>query len=106
MKKYICIILRGKTDPIYMPIEKWASILEDEKNLVAYTLDGETEWTGRTLNKLEVVRSEYDKEYSEKMNQRPYSLYRRKSDDTIIKCFEGELPDNFNDYEKIKIKRL
>lgn len=101
MKKYIKIILRGRTEPIYLSLEKWLSILEDEKNLVAYTLDGENEWNGRTLNKLEVVRSEYDKEYSEKMSERPYSLYRRKSDNVIIKCFEGELPDNFSDYEKI-----
>jgi len=99
--KYIKIILKGKKEPIYLPIDKWESILNDEKNLVAYRLEDERDWTGRVLNKLDVSWAEYDREYSDKKNERPYQLYRRISTNTVLKVFEGELPDDINDYEKI-----
>lgn len=102
MKKYICIILKGKKEPIHLSIEKWQSIIEDEKNLVAYMLDNETEWTGRVMNKLDVSYSEYDPEYTEKMNQRLFSLYRRKNDGSVVKMFDEELPDDFENYEKLE----
>ncbi len=95
------IIIKGKKEPIYLSIEKWTSILEDEKNLVAYTTDEETEWNGKVLNKLDVSWSDYDREYSEKANQPKYVYYRRKSDNVVVPMLDGQLPDNLENYDRV-----
>lgn len=99
-KKYIKIVFRTG-DPIWLSLDKWESILNSEQTLVAYRLDNESEWSGRTLNKSDVVFSFYDKEMSQKLNARPYKLYRRKSTGVVVQVFEGELADDLADYEKL-----
>ncbi len=99
--KYIKIQFR-KGDPVWLSLPKWEEIIKSEQTLVPYKLDNEEQWTGRTLNKAEVVRSEHDKEFSEKANQRKFHLYRRISDNTVVKCYEGELPDDLSNYEKLE----
>lgn len=100
MKKYVKIELRNKKF-INLSLEKWEQILNDEKGLVAYKPDGESEWSGQTLNKADVVSSEYDPEHTKTMNEDKYVLYRRKSDNTVVKALVGQLPDNLENYEKI-----
>lgn len=100
--KYIKILFRDKRiEPLHLSIEKWESIINDEKPLVAYKLDSEKEWNGRVLNKSEVIWSEYDKEFSDKKNERKFTLYRNKETNSVLKMFEGELPDDLNKYEKL-----
>lgn len=99
--KYVKIIIKGNKEPLYLSLEKWGSILADEKNLVAFKLDNEEEWTGRVLNKLDVSYAEYDREYSEKANQPKFGIYRRKSDGVVVKLLDGQLPDDFDNYEKV-----
>lgn len=101
MKKYVKIKIKNVKEPLYLSLEKWAKILADERNLAAFTLDNETEWTGRVINKLEVAMAEYDPEYTRKANEPKYVLYRRKSDNMVLQVLEGELPEDFNNYEKL-----
>lgn len=102
--KYIKILFRDKSfKPLYLSIEKWESIINDSKTLVAYKLDNETEWTGRVLNKSEVIWSEYDEDYTKKMNEQKFFLYRNIETNTIIKMLEGELPDDITKYEKLSV---
>lgn len=99
-RKYIKIVSR-KGDPVWLSLEKWKDIIESDQTLIPYRLDSEEEWTGRTLNKAEVVYSEYDREYSEKANEIPFKLYRRLSDNVVIKATEGQLPPKLDDYEEL-----
>lgn len=99
--KYIKIQFR-KGEPIYLSLLKWEKIVKSELTLVPYSLDNEPEWTGRTLNKSEVLRSEYDPEYTKKANEKLFILYRRKSTNTVVKCSPDALPDNLNDYELLQ----
>lgn len=100
MKKYIRIVLRDKKI-IYLPIEKWQSIIQDPNMFVAFTLENEKDWTGRTLNKLEVMYSEYDHDYTQKANEKKYTLYRNNKTNSVVKMIEGELPDDIENYDKI-----
>jgi hypothetical protein len=100
MKKYVKVVLRNRKS-FHLPIEKWESILSDNSNLVAYKLEGESEWLGHTINKMEVVHSEYDKDYSENMNRPKYSLYRNRETNTVLKMLDGQLPDDPTKYEKL-----
>lgn len=102
MKKYVKILFKSKEIPLlHLSLEKWSEILESEKILIAYKLDNEEDWTGRVFNKLEIVWAEYDEEYSKKANEIKFALYRRLSDNVIVKLTEGQLPDDINNYEKI-----
>lgn len=99
-QKYIKIIFR-RGDPIYLSLPKWEEIIKSEQTLVPYKLDDEQEWSGRTLNKADVLRSEYDREYSEAQSKKSISYYRRKSDGVIVEAIEGSLPIETDLYEKI-----
>lgn len=99
--KYAKIEFR-KGKSIHLSLDKWQAILKSEKTLVPYTLDNEKQWTGRTLNKAEVVRSEYDREYSEKMNTADYVLYRRLEDDVIVKLSPGQVLDDPSKYVQVR----
>lgn len=101
MTKFVKIILKGKKEPIYLPLEKWKKILEMDKNLVAYTEDGEQEWTGKTMNKLEVVYSDYDKDYSVMKSQSKFKLYRNIETDEVAKIAEDGLPPTTGKYEPV-----
>lgn len=102
--KYVKILFRDKSfKPLYLSLPKWESIINDTKTIVAYKLDTETEWSGRVLNKSEVIWSEYDKEYTEKMQEEKFTLYRNIETNTIIKMQEGQLPDNLSKYEKMPL---
>ena len=80
-------------------MEQWEGMLNDKNILVAYKLDTEKEWGGRTLNKMEVMYSEYDKEYTIKANEKKYKLYLNKETNTVTKILEGQLPDDMSKYE-------
>jgi hypothetical protein len=98
MKNYVKITMRGKKI-IHMPIDKWQSIVNDPSNLVAYKPEGQDEWTGETLNKMEVIFSELDKEYTQKANKPKIQLYRNKETNTVLRVLEGQLPDDPTKYE-------
>lgn len=100
--QYVKITFRDKRiEPINLSLIKWGFILEDAKTLVPYMLDSEREWSGRTLNKAEVVSVEPDKDYTEKMATHPSVLYRHKTNNNVVQCFEGKLPYKFDEYEKM-----
>jgi hypothetical protein len=102
MQKYIKILFRDKRiEPVYLSIEKWEGIVNDDKNLVAYKLDNETEWTGRVLNKAEVIYSEFDKEYSKKQSEPKTTFYRHIVKNTVVEMLEGQLPDDISEYVKL-----
>lgn len=69
MKKFVKIVFKDKKkDPVFISLEKWKGMVEDPKTLVAYTLDSEIEWTGRTMNKSEILASDPDDGYTKMMN--------------------------------------
>lgn len=102
MQKYIKILFRDKRiEPLYLSIEKWEGIVNDDKSLVAYKLDDEIEWTGRVLNKAEVIYSEFDKEYSEKKSKPKTTFYRHKTRHVVVEMLEGQLPDDLDEYVRL-----
>lgn len=96
--KYVKIVFRDKSF-VNLSITKWEGILNDKSNLVPYMLDSESEWNGRTLNKVEVMYSVYDDEYTKKMTEPKYKIYRNKETNSVIQMLDGELPDEFEKYE-------
>ena len=100
--QYVKIIFRDKRiTPINLSLTKWQSILNDTKTLVAYLQDGEKDWSGRTLNKAEVVFAEPDEDYTKKMAERLVVLYRNKETNNVVRCLDGELPDDISLYEAV-----
>jgi len=105
MKKYVKVVFRDskKMEPIFLSLEKWEEILADPKTLIAYKLDNEEEWTGRTLNKAEVIGSGPDDEYTKKAIESGYAYYRNLKTGTITKIPKTTIfpPHIQNDYKKI-----
>lgn len=104
MKKYIKILFRDKKlEPVFLSKEKWESILDDPRTLCKYTLDSETEWTGRTINKSEVIGSEPDESYTKNAAEEGFDLYKHIPSNTVKKFNRGTLlpPDFGRDYQKL-----
>lgn len=93
MIKYIKVIFRDKKmEPLHISLEKWTGILEDPKTLVAFKLDSEDEWTGRVLNKAEIIGAEPDEEYTKKANVAVHDLYHHIPTNTVVRLKRGNLP--------------
>lgn len=101
MKKYVRIHLRSIKEPIYLSLEKWENIINDNKTLVAFKLDNEEDWNGRVLNKSDVTFSEFDKAYTEKMNEPNFSFYKNIETNTVVKLLDGQLLDDASKYIKL-----
>lgn len=91
-------ITRRGAEQIFIEQERLEMIMTDPQQLIKfYETDGE--W--RVFNKADIVDAVYDKEYSKKRNEPKYKLYKNKETNTILKLLDGQLPDNFDKYEKI-----
>lgn len=100
--KYVKIHFRNKSqEPVNLSLEKWEGIIKDPNTLVAYKLETETEWTGRVMNKSEIVDAYFDREYTQKMNEPKFTLWRNKKTNVVTKMTEGELPDEIDNYERL-----
>lgn len=95
--KWYKIIRRG-ADPIYIEQNRLERIMNDPQQLVKF-FETDGEW--RIFNKADVVDAFYDKDYSKKKNEPKFNLYKNKENNTILKLLDGQLPDNFDKYEKI-----
>lgn len=68
--KYIRIGFRSKQKDVHLPLEKWKDIITNPSSqMIAYKLDHEDEWTGRTFNLSDVLFSEPDYDYKPKGRQ-------------------------------------
>jgi len=100
MEKFVKIVFKDRTST-HLSLKKWESIVQDQANLVPYRLDGEKEWLGHTLNKVDVMYSEYDEEYSKKTNKPEFDYYRDKSRDVIVQMPRGTLPADPSKFDKV-----
>lgn len=104
--QYVKIIFRDakRMETIHLSLDKWESILDDPKTLVKFMLDSEKEWTGRILNKAEVISAEPDAEFTKKKNEASYSLFRNKLTNVVVKLPVNTIiaADKVDEYEKIK----
>lgn len=104
MTKYVKVTFKDKnTQPLYFTLDRWSKMLESDKILIPYSKEGQ-DWNGDTFNKLEIMKSEYDEEYTAKMNESVYGMYLRKSDNVVVKLLEDQLPDDFENYQKVSSK--
>lgn len=103
MQKFVKIIFRDakRMEPLYLSLEKWEGILTDPKTLVPYKLDGEEAWTGRTLNKAEVIEAVPDDEFSERYAKRNLRPYKHIASGRVTMLDPAALPERIGEYEKL-----
>lgn len=102
MQEFVKIIFRdSRRKPVYLSLEKWEGILTDPKTLVPYKLDTEEKWTGRTINKAEVIDSDPDEEYSKLYDKRKLRPYKHLPTGKVVMVDPTAFADNLNDYQRL-----
>lgn len=103
MKNFVRIKFRSKdVKDIVISIEKWEAILASDANLIKYTLDNEKVWTGRTLNKSDIVYSEPDKDFSEAAEMaKRYDYYLDTEKNVVVQLEKGTIPESPHRYKRV-----